>query len=170
MIEGKRLAVMAGLAATCALGGCAVRPTTIGASPALSASPPACAARAEANRALVLAFYDEGLVRRQPIAAFERYMAADFVEHKPDVPEGTRGATARFLADLMEDVPQGRWEILRTVAEGDMVFLHARMIPAPGAPAYAIADLFRVRDCRIAEHWDVVAGPAADAPNPNSRF
>jgi predicted SnoaL-like aldol condensation-catalyzing enzyme len=51
-----------------------------------------------------------------------------------------------------------------------MVFLHARFTPAAGAPAYALADVFRVRNCRIAEHWDVVAPPPREQRNPHSRF
>ncbi len=124
------------------------------------------------NRDVVVAFYTEALVspERDPRAAFERYMTPDFIEHKPDIPGGTREATASFLEGVIASVPQARWEIIRTIAEGDMVFLHARFTPAEGAPAYAIADVFRVEDCRIVEHWDVVAGPVEGAVNPHSRF
>jgi predicted SnoaL-like aldol condensation-catalyzing enzyme len=118
----------------------------------------------------VLSFYNEGLVGRRPEAAFMRYMAPDFVEHKPEVPNGTREATAAFLSQLIAEVPGARWEIVRTIAEEDMVFLHARFTPATGAPAYALADIFRVKDCKIVEHWDVVAAPPKEQRNPNSRF
>ena len=129
-----------------------------------------CDASPEASRRLVLAFYNEGLVGLNPRLAFQRYMATDFIEHKPDVPLGTREAAANFLEQLIASLPEGRWEVLRTIAERDMVFLHGRFTPARGAPAYAIADIFRVRDCRIVEHWDVVAPPPAEQRNPNSRF
>jgi len=150
-------------AAALALGGC----TTTA---AMSVASPRCDDSAEANRRIVLAFYNEGLVGRQPRSAFMRYMAPGFVEHKPDVPEGTREATAAFLEQIIADVPQARWEIIRTIAEGDMVFLHARFTPAAGARAWALADIFRVRDCKITEHWDVVAPPPKEQRNPNSRF
>jgi predicted SnoaL-like aldol condensation-catalyzing enzyme len=130
----------------------------------------ACKPSPDANREVVLAFYRTGLVGLQPRAAFERYVAADFAEHKPDVDAGTREAAAAYLERLIKSVPQARWEILRTIAEGDHVFLHARFTPAPGAPAYAVADIFRLEDCRIVEHWDVVAGPPEAQRNPNPRF
>jgi predicted SnoaL-like aldol condensation-catalyzing enzyme len=129
-----------------------------------------CDGSPEANRRVVLAFYNEGLVGRRPEAAFMLYMAPDFVEHKPDVPEGTREATAAFLSQLIAKVPGARWEVVRTIAEKDMVFLHARFTPATNAPAYALADIFRVKDCKIVEHWDVVAPPPQEQRNPNSRF
>ena len=130
----------------------------------------ACRPTVEASRNLVLAFYRKALIDKQPRAAFEQYVAVDFVEHKPDVPNGGRDAVADFLEGLVKDLPDAKWEILRTVAEKDYVFLHARFTPAPGAPPYAIADLFRIQDCAIVEHWDVVGPPRDGQPNTRSRF
>lgn len=135
-----------------------------------SQTPKATVRQEDANREVVLAFYTEGLINLRPRAAFERYASEDFVEHKPDVPLGTREATITFLEDLIKEVPKPTWEVVRTVAEGDLVFLHANFTPAPGAPAYAIADVFRLRDGKIIEHWDVVAPPVKQQLNPNSRF
>src|SRR5688500_15515378 len=95
--------------------------------------PAACSTSPDATREIVLAFYRTGLVGLQPRAAFERYVSTGFVEHKPDVDAGTREATAAYLERLIKSLPQARWEILRTIAEGDHVFLHARFTPAPGA-------------------------------------
>ena len=130
----------------------------------------ACTGSAEENRKVVLAFYNEALVGLKPRPAFERHMSADFIEHKPDIPEGTRAATASFLEQLIASVPQPKWIIERTIAEGDLVFLHSRFSPAPGAPEYAVADVFRLSGCKIVEHWDVVAPPPKEQRNPNARF
>ena len=124
----------------------------------------------DAHRQIVSDFYREALIEKQPRRAFERYMAADFIEHKPDVPRGTREATADFLDGLIKSMPDPKWEVLRIVADGDLVSLHARFTPALGAPAYAIADFFRLKDCKIVEHWDVVAGPPEEQANPQPRF
>jgi len=129
-----------------------------------------CKPSIEASRDLVLAFYNRALIDKQPKAAFEQYVATDFVEHKPDVPNGGRAAVADFLDGLIKNMPDAKWEILRTVADKDLVFLHARFTPAPGAPPYAIADLFRIKNCTIVEHWDVVGPPREGQPNTNSRF
>ena len=129
-----------------------------------------CDGSPEANRRAVMAFYREGLVNLHIRSAFDRYVAPDFIEHKHDVPNGTREATATYLEKLIKSVPQPRWVILRTIVEGDMVFLHARFTPAAGASAYAVADVFRMRRCKIAEHWDVVAAPPKEQLNPNPRF
>ena len=96
---------------------------------------------------LVSDFYRQALVDKQPKAAFERYVAPDFVEHKPDIAPGTREAAAEFLGGIIRDVPSARWEILRVIADRDLVALHARFTPAPGAGEYELADFFRVKDC-----------------------
>lgn len=129
-----------------------------------------CVESASANREVVLSFYRTGLVERRPREAFEKYAAVEMVEHKPDVPSGTRAAVVEYLERLIAELPQSQWEILRVAAEGDLVFLHARFIPEPGAKPYAIADVFRLKGCRIVEHWDVVGPPRDDQPNPNTRF
>lgn len=129
-----------------------------------------CKPSPEVNRRVVLEFYRTGLVGLQPRAAFERFVSADFIEHKPDVEAGNREGAAAYLERLIKSVPRPRWQILRTIAEGDHVFLHASFSPAPGAPAYAVADVFRLKDCRIVEHWDVVAAPPEAQLNPNPRF
>lgn len=122
------------------------------------------------NRRLVVAFYEQALVQRQPRAAFERYVSPDFVDHKPDIPGGGREAAAAFLERLIQRFPDPRWEVVRSVAEGDLVVLHVRFLPSPGEGEYAIVDIFRVRDGRLVEHWDVVGEPVLHPRNPNARF
>jgi predicted SnoaL-like aldol condensation-catalyzing enzyme len=129
-----------------------------------------CEPTAEASRNLVVSFYTKALIEKQVRAAFEQYVSPEFVEHKPDVPAGSRSVVVNFLEGLIKEIPSAQWEILRTVAEKDLVFLHARFSPAPGAPPYAIADVFRVENCTIVEHWDVVGPTREGMPNTNSRF
>ena len=106
--------------------------------------------QSEQNRNVVLEFYRVGLMGKRPVEAFTRFMASDFVEHKPDVSDPSREGAAAYLAELMHELPDAMWELVRTIAEDDHVFLHARFVPAPGAPAYAIADIFRLRNGLIA--------------------
>jgi predicted SnoaL-like aldol condensation-catalyzing enzyme len=126
--------------------------------------------RTENSREIVRKFYQLALVERHPAQAFGRYMAPDFLDHKADLAEPTRDGITAYLADVIKTLPAARWEIVRIVADRDMVSLHARFIPAPDAEAYAIADFFRLKGCKIVEHWDVVAGPPKQQRNPNSRF
>lgn len=122
------------------------------------------------NREIVMQFYEIALVSRRPIDGFQRFVSPDFIEHKPQVSNPTREGSAAYLAELMADLPQAEWEIVRTMEEGAFVFLHVRFVPEPGAAPYAIADIFRLEDGLIVEHWDVVAGTPDSSTNPNDRF
>ena len=136
----------------------------------VAATTTSCQPGTSTNRAVVEAFYHRALIEKQPKAAFQEYVSPEFVEHKPDVPNGTREATAEFLVELIKGMPDPKWKVLRSVAEGDLVALHVQFTPAPDAPAYAIADFFRLKDCKIVEHWDAVAGPPEEQVNPRPRF
>lgn len=124
----------------------------------------------ETPKAIVLAFYKLALQDFKPAEAFARYAAPDFVEHSQDSAGGTAAATVEFLTGLIARSPHPKWEVVRTIAEGDLVFLHARYTAGPGAPEIAVAEIFRVRDGKLAEHWDVISGPPEKVVNPNSRF
>ena len=124
----------------------------------------------ENSRAVVRDFYQLALIDRHPAEAFSRYMSADFLDHKADLAQPTRDGISTYLEGMIRTLPEARWEIIRIVADGDMVSLHARFTPSPNAPPYAIADFFRLKGCKIVEHWDVVAPPPEKQRNPNSRF
>ena len=129
---------------------------------------PVCDARAARQK--VTQFYTVALVERNVRAGFEAYVDPAFVEHKPDIASGDRAGAIAFLESLVGQLPDARWELLRATGERDLVAVHARFTPAPGAPAYAVADFFRLEDCRIMEHWDVVAPTPERHPNLRSRF
>lgn len=124
----------------------------------------------ENPKATVLAFYRLALQDFKPADAFARYVAADFVEHSQDTAGGTAAATVDFLTRLIARSPHPKWEVVRAIAEGDLVFVHVRYTAGPGAPEIAVAEIFRVNDGKLAEHWDVISGPPDKVINPNSRF
>jgi predicted SnoaL-like aldol condensation-catalyzing enzyme len=119
---------------------------------------------------IVLAFYRLALVDLQPKEAFDRYGAADFIEHSSDTSGSTRESTVGFLTNMIQHAPHPKWEVIRTIAEGDMVFLHVRFTPADGAPPVVIGEIFRVQNGKIAEHWDIVQPPKEHSTNPSSPF
>jgi len=128
------------------------------------------ASRSSRPKAIVMAFYKLALQDFKPADAFARYAAPDFVEHSQDTAGGTATGTVEFLTALIARSPHPKWEIVRTIAEGDLVFLHARYTSGPDAPEIAVAEIFKVRDGKLTEHWDVISGPPEKVVNPNSRF
>ena len=94
---------------------------------------------------------------RNAADAVERYFAADFVEHSPDVAQGkaARIEHERTRAEARRAAGE-KSVIARTIADGDLVLTHGRVTTSADPRGVARLDLYRVRDAKIVEHWDVV--------------
>lgn len=51
-----------------------------------------------------------------------------------------------------------------------MVVIHSRLVLAPGLPDMAVVHLFRFKDNKITELWDVVQEILVGSPNANGMF
>jgi predicted SnoaL-like aldol condensation-catalyzing enzyme len=107
-------------------------------------------AQEERNRRLVVDFYEGAFIRRD-LAVVRRLLA-----------EEGRAGFATLFTRILATGPEARSRIVRSAAEGDLVWLHVHVASAPKASGSTIIDVFRVADGRIAEHWDV-AQPATHA-------
>ena len=83
-----------------------------------------------------------------------QYLAADLLQHNPNLPDGLTPLTA-FVDGLRAQLPELRFELRRLAADGDLVFAHSHFTAAPGDPGRAVVDVFRIAGGRIAEHWDL---------------
>lgn len=120
------------------------------------------------NKKLVTAFVDQLFVRKD-LAAFDAYVAPEYHQHNPNIPDGVAGAKAG-LGAYLEQFPQLSVEPKQVVAEGDLVAVHSHHVDTPGERGRAVLDLFRVRDGKIVEHWDAVQDVPEVAANDNTMF
>ena len=127
--------------------------------------PARAAADLGAEKQLVRDYIEAAINRRQPDAA-ERYFAADYQEHNPNLPPGIAGKK-QFLASLLQGFSDYHGEIEDIVAEGNKVAARTRWTgtqdgPFLGRPAtgrkvhFVTSDFYRIEDGKIVEHWDVV--------------
>jgi predicted SnoaL-like aldol condensation-catalyzing enzyme len=126
--------------------------------------------KVQTPKEVVVAFYKLALMDFRPKDAFAQYATVDFVEHSADSAGGNAQSTVDFLTKLIEQSPHPKWEIVRVIAEKDMVFLHVRFTPDKGATPVAVGEIFRVRNGKIAEHWDIIQHAPEHPVNPNSIF
>jgi len=119
------------------------------------------------NKDIVLAMIDAFNTRN--VTALDDLIAHDITENRPGVGQGIE-ATKGFLVSLMQAFPDFNTEIEHIIAEGDLVLVftnttgthEGEFIFAPGAPStgeqvsFRTADLYRIEDGKIAEHWDVI--------------
>lgn len=125
-------------------------------------------AQEEANRQTVLAFYEQGLNRKDAEAALQ-YVGNRYVQHNPNAADGPEGFR-KFVEFLKEKAPQSHSEVKRSFVDGDYVILHVHAVREPGTRGSAIVDIFRLDNGKIVEHWDAVQPIPEKAANINGMF
>ncbi len=121
----------------------------------------------EANRALVMDFYQKVLIEGQ-IDRSSTYLGADYHQHNPQIADGFEGF-AMFFKHIQENqIPFSLTQTHRSIAEGNFVLLHSE--GQIGGKPHAFMDLFRVEDGKIVEHWDVVQEVPAEMAHDNGMF
>jgi predicted SnoaL-like aldol condensation-catalyzing enzyme len=111
-------------------------------------------AQEEANKSFVTAFYD-AVFNKHDLAAVDRDIGATYIQHNPAAADG-KAALKAFMAPYFQANPGAKATILRSAADGDLVFLHVHAQASDQDPGVAVVDIFRVADGKIVEHWDVV--------------
>lgn len=137
----------------------------------------------EANKAL-LRRYKTGILNDRNVDALEEVAVADYLDHAafPGQAPGLEGLKQR--ATILWQALDPHWTIDDIVAERDIVVLRWHLsgrhvgafsgMSATGKPCVIRGiDMYRVRDGKMAEHWNVVdmygfwqqvTGAAADKP------
>jgi predicted SnoaL-like aldol condensation-catalyzing enzyme len=111
----------------------------------------------ENNKQLVRNFVQDVLTRHD-IAVADKYFVQKPIKHDEQIlgTEGFKEARRRFF----QEFPDSRTTIDHIVAEGDQVFvmLTTTATNKQTGKKFTIksADLYRIEDGKIAEHWDVV--------------
>jgi len=111
----------------------------------------------EKNKALVLKAFDTLFNKREYLTA-ERFWSPQYTQHSAHIAPGREG-----LFDLIKSLPPTlKYEAGTIVAEGNFVIVHGRF-SGFGAPAnWIAADILRIEDGLLVEHWDVIQDEATD--------
>lgn len=122
----------------------------------------------EANRALVLEFYDT-FFNQHKVDEAAKAVVENYIQHNPYVPDGKEPFVSYFK-DFFKENPQSRARIVRSAVDGDMVWVHTHWTNGAEDRGEAVIDLFRVKDGKIVEHWDVIQTVPEEAANDNTMF
>jgi acetyl esterase/lipase/predicted SnoaL-like aldol condensation-catalyzing enzyme len=112
----------------------------------------------DANKALVIEAFDT-LFNRRDYAAAEAFWSPDYIQHSAHIAPGREG-----LFELVKSLPaELRYEYQLVVAHGDQVILHGRFSNLGQPVNWVAADVVRIADGKLAEHWDVIQDEAHEA-------
>jgi predicted SnoaL-like aldol condensation-catalyzing enzyme len=114
---------------------------------------------AEKNKALVLEAFDT-LFNKRDYKAAERFWSPDYIQHSAHIPPGREG-----LFNLIKSAPPTlRYEPGVILADDEYVIVHGRFSGHGLSPrSWIAADIVRVADGILVEHWDVLQDEATRA-------
>jgi predicted SnoaL-like aldol condensation-catalyzing enzyme len=113
-------------------------------------------AEREWNKALVLQAFDT-LFNKRDYAGAERFWSPNYIQHSAHIAPGREG-----LFDLIKGLPSTlKYEPGTIVAEGNCVIIHGRFSGFGRPVNWIAADIVRIKDGVLAEHWDVIQVEAA---------
>ena len=106
------------------------------------------------NVQIVLNAFD-ALFNKRDFAAAERYWSPHYIQHSAHIPPGREGLFGMFK--IMPETLRYKSHI--AAATGNFVILHGRF-SGFGPTAWIVADIVRMEDGVLAEHWDVIQDEA----------
>ncbi|MFE9235231.1 nuclear transport factor 2 family protein [Cellulosimicrobium funkei] len=128
---------------------------------------PTDAADTDANAELVSRFAKQVLVG-QDYDALPEFISTDtYAQHNPEAADGLDGFAAASAAWAAQGKNLVYTTVHQVIAEGDLVFTYSE--GDFGGPAI-YADLWRVQDGKIVEHWDAISPIPAEMPHTNGAF
>jgi predicted SnoaL-like aldol condensation-catalyzing enzyme len=113
---------------------------------------------AEETKALVLEAFDT-LFNKRDYAKAAEFWSENYVQHSAHIPPGRDG-----LFNLVRNAPNTlRYENALILVEGDNVMLHGRFSGNGRPRSWIAADILRMEDGKLAEHWDVLQDEVTEA-------
>ena len=111
------------------------------------------------NKELVLEGFDT-LFNKRDYDAAKKFWSPDYIQHSAHIAPGRDGLFA-----LVESAPPTlKYEHGTIVADGDIVIVHGRFSGhGLGSANWIAADILRIKDGVMAEHWDVIQDEASKA-------
>jgi predicted SnoaL-like aldol condensation-catalyzing enzyme len=112
----------------------------------------------ETNKALVLHAFDT-LFNKRDYAAAEKFWSPNYIQHSAHIEPGRDG-----LFNLIKSLPSTlKYESGTIAAEGDFVIVHGRFSNFGLPVNWIAADIVRIENGVLAEHWDVIQDEATRA-------
>ena len=118
----------------------------------------------QANKALVLEAFDT-LFNKRDYAKAESFWSSSYIQHSAHIEPGREG-----LFNLIKAAPaELKYEPGLIVANDDYVIVHGRF-SGTGLPRnWVAADIVRVADGVLAEHWDVLQDEVSKADSKSGK-
>ncbi len=102
--------------------------------------------------------------------AYEKFVAPDFIHHNQYF-KGDRESLMRAMEEAHQKSPNKAVEVKKAYQDGNIVITQALVTRQdPAQPSIAVIHIFRFRNDRVVELWDLGQPLIKDSPNENGMF
>jgi predicted SnoaL-like aldol condensation-catalyzing enzyme len=122
---------------------------------------------AELNKKIVVEFYQK-LFGDKDLSVIDQYITEDYIQHNPIAADG-RQALKDVLSPWLANQPKTKIDFQKVVADSDLVILHIKSKSFSGKDL-SLVDMFRLKNGKIVEHWDVMQEVPDQSANPHPMF
>jgi len=123
----------------------------------------------ERNKEVVVAFYKKAHFDGDVDGAIALYVGDTYIQHTPAAEDGVEGLR-NYINHFLKTFPHAKGDIRRVLADGDIVAVHAHWTGLISKNGDVGIDVFRVKDGKLVEHWDVIQAIPDASKNGNTMF
>jgi predicted SnoaL-like aldol condensation-catalyzing enzyme len=118
------------------------------------------------NKKLVEDFYQE-LFGDKDTSSIDKYIGDTYIQHNPALPDG-KEALKKAAAQWFKGAAKDKINIQHIGADGDLVYIHTKS--PRGTTTVSVIDIFRLKNGKITEHWDVIQEVPEHSANAHPMF
>jgi predicted SnoaL-like aldol condensation-catalyzing enzyme len=113
-------------------------------------------------------FLDLAINQNKVDEAAAKYLAPPYTQHNPQIPDGIEGVRVG-IPGFIKQFPGLHLDFKRVMVDGDFVAVHSSLAGL-GEHGSVVVDIFRVKDGKLVEHWDVIEAVPATSANKNTMY
>lgn len=122
----------------------------------------------EKNRKIIEDFADIFYRKKDVAKAFKKYVSEDYIQHNPNIEDGSDAAVKALTPKFSS--PFSIFDIKLILVDGNMAIIHLHGRMDQKSRGGAVADIYRLENGKIVEHWDVCQPVPEKTINPHPMF
>ena len=122
----------------------------------------------KSNKAMTEYFWNE-VFNKHNTAVIDSMVGADYKQHSPEFADG-KAAFKNGVTDFLKAYLNSTAVVKHIGSDADLVFIHNHIKLNKEDRGQAAVDIFRIKDGKIVEHWDVIQDIPEKAANDNTMF
>ncbi len=122
----------------------------------------------ETNRSIVEAFAEMFYSQKNVEKAFSEFVSENYIQHNPNILDSRKAAVEMLKPKFSNQ--EAIFDVKRIIVDGNLAVIHLYARMNSNALGGAVADIYRLENGKIVEHWDVLQAIPEKPLNPHAMF